>query len=288
MERTFHFAGLDILLELPEDRAFTDPRHLGPFETDDVTEPHRFLFEMVENLDAPEGECIANEGGFRVYQKYDRELRYIGSVQQSWDRAYIRAEHRGKEHHVQLKQSQFSGNIGANTILNAMQPEHLVVQNGGVILHASYIAHEGRAILFTAPSGTGKSTQADLWQEFRGARIINGDRAAVRVYGDEILAEGIPFAGSSKYCENCSLPLAAVVYLQQAPETTITRLTGFRAFSRVWEGCSVNTWNREDVAMASETVQRVLERVPVYLLACRPDESAVTALENMMKGQVGP
>ena len=288
MEWKFHFAGLDIVLDLPEDRMFSDPRHLGPFETETVTEPHRFRFEVVDAFEAPAGDCLHNEGGFRVYRQGGREVRYIGSVQQSWEAAYIRAEHRGKEHLVQLLSGKISGNIGVHTILGALAAEHLVVENQGVILHASFIAHQGRAILFTAPSGTGKSTQAELWRKYRDARIINGDRAAVCAAGEQVLAEGLPFAGSSQYCESCSLPLAAVVYLQQAPETSITRLTGFRAFSRVWEGCSVNTWNGEDMALASQTLQRVLERVPVYLLACRPDESAVNALEKMLERQAEP
>ena len=99
-------------------------------------------------------------------------------------------------------------------------------------------------------------------------------------------AEGIPFSGSSQICENCSLPLKAIVYLSQAPETTICPLTGVRAFARIWEGVSVNIWDKEDVEQVSATVQQVLERVPVYHLACTPDESAVSALEQMLRKQV--
>ena len=47
---------------------------------------------------------------------------------------------------------------------------------------------------------------------------------------------GIPLAGSSGVCQNAQMPLAAIVYLSQAKETTIAPLTGFRAFRSIWEG----------------------------------------------------
>ena len=49
-----------------------------------------------------------------------------------------------------------------------------------LVFHASYVGCDGGAMLFTAPSGTGKSTQAELWRVHRGARVLNGDKAAVR------------------------------------------------------------------------------------------------------------
>lgn len=136
------------------------------------------------------------------------------------------------------------------------------------------------AILFTAPSGTGKSTQAELWKKYRNAEIINGDRAAVCVKEGKLTAEGIPFSGSSSYCSNRSVPLSAIVYLSQASETTIQILRGAEAFFKLWEGISVNSWVKEDVEHVSNVVQKVAEEIPVYHLSCTPDETAVTVLEE--------
>lgn len=280
MERYYRFAGLDFLVRMPDDRAYAHERHLAPFRSGLVEDPHCFEFEVVEKLAPPEGEMITLQPGFRVYSQDGWEVRYIGSVQQSWDAAYLRATHRGKEHCVQLKASQYPDTIGVKTVLNAMAAEHLIARSGGFVFHSSYIEWQGRGILFTAPSGTGKSTQAELWRSHRDARIINGDRSAVRLDGAAVIAEGIPFAGSSQYCENRTLPLAAIVYLEQAPVTTIRRLSGREAFFRIWEGCSINTWDPEDMRRVSETVQHVARDVPVYHLACTPDESAVLALEK--------
>ena len=184
---------------------------------------------------------------------------------------------------MQLLKDKYPNQIGTKTVLNAIDVQHLLAQVQGVILHCSYIEYEGKAILFTAPSGTGKSTQAELWKNLRGAEIVNGDRAALRLVEGKILAEGIPFAGSSNYCKNCSLEVEAIIYLGQATETSIERLKGYQAFSKIWEGVSVDTKDRSDVEKVSELISKVVGDIPVFYLRCTPDETAVNTLENALK-----
>ena len=78
------------------------------------------------------------------------------------------------------------------------------------------------------------------------------------------------------------LPLRAIVYLAQAPENRIEDLKGFSAFRNVWEGCSLHTWDREDLSLASDCVLKILQRVPVFHLRCRPDEGAVDTLYSVL------
>lgn len=284
MKKYYSFAGIDLELQLPDGIPYSDGRSLAPFAVDCVEEPHRFTYEMVDTLEPPVGSIIMQAPAFRVYREGEWSVRYIGTVSQSWESAYIRAAHRGQEHHVQLKASQFPGSMSGKTVLNSISAEHLVAQEGGFVFHSSYIEWQGRGILFTAPSETGKSTQAALWERLRGAEVINGDRSVVRLTDEGVFVCGIPFAGSSQICKNRTLPLQAIVYLKQAPQTTIRRLRGAESFRRIWEGCSVNTWDKDDVSKVSETVQQVLLSIPVYELACTPDESAIIALEGVLMG----
>lgn len=283
MERRYRFAGVELAVSMPEELFYEEERNLKPFAVAETADPHRFEFTLVETLDPPTGEPLVSEPGFRIYSNGEERIRYIGMVKDSWAKAYIRASHRGKEHHVQVKTDAVIDRIGTKTVLNSIEVERLVTRAGGFILHCAYIDWNGKAILFTAPSETGKSTQAELWKKYRGAEIINGDRAAVRMVDGTPMAEGIPFAGSSAYCENRSLPIAAVVYLGKAPRTTIRRMRGFEAFARIWEGVSVCAWDRTDVELASAAVKGLVESVPVYHLPCTPDESAVITLEKQVK-----
>lgn len=281
MERYYRFAGVELAVSMPDDRAYTDEYRMAPFVVDAVTDPHVFRFAVVDSLDAPVGTCIAENPTCRVYDDGQRRIRYMGPVTQ----AHTRVSQQGRIHDVQLLAKWFPDRIGTKTVLSSIEAEHLIARAGGFIFHCSYIDRGGKAILFTAPSETGKSTQAELWKNLRGAEIINGDRAAVRIVDGRIMAEGIPFAGSSQYCKNCSLEVEAIVYLGQAPRTTIRRMQGFQAFARVWEGVSVNTWDEADMELVSEAVQQIAMTIPVYHLPCTPDESAVIALERVLESR---
>lgn len=280
----YRFAGVDIRLLIPEDLEFLNEHRLAPFRAAPSESAHIFRFERVEALLPPEGERVCAQPSFWVYDAGEKTVRYLGLLQDSWENANIRAEHRGNAHNVQLKGPNFEKSLGSKTVLEVLAAEHLLVRSRSMVFHCSFIEWEGGAVLFTAPSETGKSTQADLWHRYRRTPIVNGDRAALRIREDgAILAEGIPFAGSSQYCENRSLPLKAIVYLAQSPRTSIRRLRGYEAFARVWEGVTVNTWDREDVELATDTVMEIVQKIPVYHMPCTPDEDAVRMLEQELR-----
>lgn len=148
--------------------------------------------------------------------------------------------------------------------------------------HASYIAHQGGGILFTAPSGTGKSTQAELWRAHRGAEIINGDKAGVTLR-EAPMVHGVPFSGTSGICKNRSLPLRAVAVLSQAAENAVTRLSPSQAVAALCANAFVDRAVPEEWSMALNLLLDLAAEVPVYALACTPDLRAVEALERAMK-----
>lgn len=279
MIKYYRFAGIDLQIEIPDPWMYEDDGDLTPFRVDAVEDPYVFRFEMVSELLPPVSDCIANTGSLRVYADGSR---YLGSVEKTWEHGYAQVLPDGRQHHVRFKCGKDAKRVEVIALLNILGVEHLIAHNVGFFLHCSYIAVNGKAVLFTAASGTGKSTQADLWNRLRGAPVHNGDRCAVRWQEGLAYACGVPFAGSSQICENVTLPLGAIVYLRQAPKTTIRRLRGAESFRSLWEGCSVNAWDRADVGKISETVMQVLTAVPVFELACTPDESAILALEGVL------
>ena len=150
-----------------------------------------------------------------------------------------------------------------------------------LIFHASYIVSNGRAILFTAPSRTGKSTQAELWRKFRNAHVVNGDKAGVTLR-ERPMAHGVPFSGTSGICENVSAPLAAVVSLSQAPENTVRRLGPSQAVAALCPNVFVDQAIAEEWALALQLLLDVAASVSVYALACTPDVRAVETLEQAL------
>lgn len=158
-------------------------------------------------------------------------------------------------------------------------PFHLL-QKGILTLHSACIEVDGQAILFFAPSGVGKSTQARLWQQLRGAQLRNGDKTGLVCRGGTVTACGLPFCGTSGVCTDFRLPVRALVLLSQAKDNSIRRLTGASALQAVLANCFGHRSVPECVDALMAAAAQLLQQTPVYALACTPDERAVETLER--------
>lgn len=158
-----------------------------------------------------------------------------------------------------------------------------LLQRGCPVLHASYVEYGGQAILFTAPSETGKSTQALLWQNYANARVINGDRALLGKRGNHWYAHGFPACGSSGVCQNRTLPLKAIVVLAQGEENRVVPMTLSGKLKSLVSGMVQYPWNPTDLDMTLELSQDISATVPVVQLICRPDGAAVNVLRQYLE-----
>ena len=285
MERWFYMAGLRwrIVTEEP----WEPTGLLAAFESEPGDWDLTLEYRLCDRLPEPEGKLIYEDPGMRIYDRDGVQMRYGGPLGTGMEHARHCIRREGKLSRVYLRRSESRERLSAHRVLDTMELEHRVVEHSGFLLHASWIDRAGRGILFTAPSGTGKSTQAELWRSLRGAKVLNGDRTAVFAE-PRAQVRGIPFCGSSGISHPGTMPLEAIVYLSQSKENRIRRLRGLEAFRRVWEGCSVNVWSREDLDRCARTVTQVLEQVPVYHLACTPDENALRTLEEALEKGAKP
>ena len=161
--------------------------------------------------------------------------------------------------------------------------ERILLLNSGFFLHASLIKYQKKGIAFTAPSGIGKSTQAELWERYRGAEIINGDRAGIRLFTDgSVMAYGSPVSGSSGIVKNKEVCLDAIVVLRQAHENRVRRMKPAEAFRAVYSETLMNTWDAWYMDNMMALLIDVTSRIPAFLLECRPDEEAVQVLEQKL------
>lgn len=160
----------------------------------------------------------------------------------------------------------------------------LLLPQNAFFIHSSFIDIGGKALLFSAPCGTGKSTQADLWQKHRNAEIINGDKAGILVE-DKVYACGVPFCGTSGICQNRTLPLGAIVFLSQSQENTVTKLRGTDALQKLIENTYLDFLAPDEQRMFVDVAIEILNSVPVYGFACTPTQDAVNTLENTLKAE---
>lgn len=158
-------------------------------------------------------------------------------------------------------------------------PMRAILQHFGVsFFHASQIAVNDRGILFTAPSGTGKTTQAKLWRQYRSARILCNDRTLIR----DGLTYGYPVDGSEPvFCGEVH-PLGAIVCLRQSSENRIRRLKSAEAMSRLMPQLVIDTWDPAALELGMNQLITLISQYPVYALDCLPQESAVACLEQTL------
>lgn len=151
-------------------------------------------------------------------------------------------------------------------------------------IHSALIRINNSGLMFLGPSGIGKTTQAELWNKYRDALIINGDIVFVQETENAFLGWGTPWHGSSPYCENTSVPVHAMIVLKQAQENSIRELSGFEKVTAVSNSVFYPQWLENGMELCLETLDHLLSSVPVYELSCRPDEDAVRITEEAVFG----
>lgn len=151
----------------------------------------------------------------------------------------------------------------------------------GMMLHASCVEYDGKAYLFSAPSGTGKSTHTHLWLKYLpGTRIINDDKPALRIIDSEIYAFGTPWSGKTDENVPVGVPVGGIAFLSRG-ENKITRVPGITVLKDFMDQ-TVRPDTRELMSSLLDVTDKVLSRIPVYRLSCDMSREAVmTAMEGM-------
>lgn len=154
----------------------------------------------------------------------------------------------------------------------------------GVMLHASCVEYQGKAYLFSARSGTGKSTHTHLWLKYLpGSRIINDDKPAIRCIDGVYYAYGTPWSGKTNESVNTGVPIAGIAFLKRG-QNGIKRIPGIKALKPFMDQ-TVRPYDKELMGNMLETLNGILTDVPIYELTCDMSEEAVKTSYNAMKNE---
>ena len=143
--------------------------------------------------------------------------------------------------------------------------------------------YKGKAYLFSAPSGTGKSTHTHLWLKYlEGCRIINDDKPAIRIVDGMPYAFGTPWSGKTDENINEGVPIGAICFLGRG-ENKIKQIPGISALKPLMEQ-TVRPRDKTLMNNMLETLNIILTQVPIYEMTCDMSEEAVkTAVEGMVR-----
>ena len=159
----------------------------------------------------------------------------------------------------------------------------LLVQEDILLMHGSVVAVDGQAYLFTAKSGTGKSTHTQLWKKRFGERavFINDDKPLLKISAQGVTVYGTPWDGKHHRSTNTSCPLKAVCILTRNTENSIQRIDKKAALPMLCQQ-SYRPCSPIGTQKTLALVDRLGSSVPLYRLGCNMEpEAALVAYHGM-------
>ena len=273
----YSFGGVSFRLEAPD---FKESEKLSLFRIENTACDCLYTLSLEDELKAPEGTLLTKAGYEAFYKTQSGIVRAF--YDEKHDSRLILTDAESPSLHRILFRRDSTDYFSTNLILKLLNIPRQIIDFGGVFLHSSFIAYQGKAILFTGQKQIGKSTQAALWKAHRGAEIVNGDRTLIRKTEGEYRAFGSPYCGTSDICLKRELPLSAVVILSQGEANTVRPASIRESFAAMLDGSTFDTWDKQKTASAATICGDIAAEVPFYHLTCTPDENAVKALEEIL------
>jgi len=153
------------------------------------------------------------------------------------------------------------------------------------VFHGAVISYGGNGYLFTAPSGTGKTTHICLWQKYLdGVEIVNGDKPILRVENGEVEAYATPYAGKERYQNHGSVRIKGICLLHRGEQNRIRRVKAGEVLREIVKQIYLPQ-ETEPVVKTLDILNELLTTVPVYLLECDMSEEAVKTSFEAMTGE---
>jgi hypothetical protein len=163
-----------------------------------------------------------------------------------------------------------------------------ILDFNGFCLHSSAVSVDNKAVLFSAPCGTGKSTHTRLWTEYFGkekAVIINDDKPAIRLVDDVFYVYGTPWSGKNNIHTNIKVPLQAIVFIRQSEENYVEVLKSREVVKLLMEQ-SLRPFSSNNDGMSNllNILDSIIKKIPIYRLGCNISMDAVELIYSTVNG----
>lgn len=264
-------------------------KRMKAYEAENIVPDAVVSLQTGDTVEKPEGELVAVTGGFRHclrtpegYANYDLSVESdipFGSLKANRDWSEISLSMRDISYanpEVTYEVRAFA--MMANVIAN------VALFHDAVAVHASSIAVDGQhGLLFSAPSGTGKSTHTGLWQKYYPDRMtyINDDQPLVRFCDGKPMVYGSPWSGKTDINQNISVPLKAIIFLEQSKTNHIRPLEKKEAIGRLLNELRKPVYP-ELMLKTLDYVDLIIKETPTYLLQCDISKEAVDTVQKAL------
>ena len=252
---------------------------LKSFMTDSDDEP---LFSIViDNTLIPEwkgskvGTFPCPSATFEVYKEENGAYRILVSDEEDTPCAFIQSDDSHNSFIIATRGSEQGIKFGLNNAIMVIYTLCTAPYNT-LLIHSSVVENNDHAYMFLGASGRGKSTHSDLWvQHIKGSTLINDDNPVIRIAPDGTpTVYGSPWSGKRPIYKNVSYPIGGIAAIEQAKENSVRKEAIPAAFGIMLSSCSTLKFDKEIHMAICSTITKLLERIAIHTLQCRPDEEA--------------
>ena len=161
-----------------------------------------------------------------------------------------------------------------------MFARHLL-KHQGTYLHSSGVVLDGKAYLFSANSGVGKSTHTEKWCRLFGAIYLNDDKPALRYIDGKWMAYGTPWSGKNDLSTPVGVELGGIAFLERGQENTITTAPADWAVPRLLHQ---SQWQLPQQHMETmlTLLDKLVRQIPIWRFTCRNEDAAAILSHDVM------
>lgn len=153
-------------------------------------------------------------------------------------------------------------------------------QNGIIAVHSSSIIYNDKAYLFSASSGTGKTTHTDMWVKEYNVKILDGDVTAICMIDGQPFAYGLPWCGTSGHYLNECVALGGIIFIAKSCHNSLSKLTPFEAILRIAARCFTPTWTQEQSELNLKVAESIVPHIYCRFLGCLPNLESVELVKR--------
>jgi hypothetical protein len=154
-----------------------------------------------------------------------------------------------------------------------------------LLFHGSVVSVDGQGYLFTAVSGTGKSTHTRLWRQRFGERcvMVNDDKPLLRITEDGVLACGTPWDGKHRLSSNIMVPLKGIVILERGVDNEIVPISASEAMPMLLQQ-SHRPASPAELSGFLYLLDQITRKTGLYRLKCNMNpEAAQVAYDGIQR-----
>ncbi len=158
---------------------------------------------------------------------------------------------------------------------------YLNINKMGIILHSACIALEGKGILFSGVSGSGKSTISEIWQKDKEAAILTDERVIIRERGGDLWAFGTPWHGTAEVHKNTGAPIEKIFFIKHGEKNRAVPISKAEAANRLMVRCFPTFWNQNGMQYVLNFCTQIATEIKCYDLEFVNNLSVIECIKQV-------